>query len=304
MERQPKAYTCDKLKRANPKRWLSTLPNPNDDGAVDDLVEAFVDIGLEEPEARIYVQLARLGPSKVRTIAEAAGTQRTKTYRVLDDLEERGFVMATMENPTRYEAERADRVFERLIAEEKHVIERLDEARGRLVPKLEELRAEEASPPTGGPGFRTLDDRTSIYRTLSEMFEQAEDRVRVISTHPSSLGSDEISGLRRTLLPRLQEGEVRLDIIYGHDAEPPDERVARIDKLPSVRGRRWSTDRTVRFVLQDEAAVLMFVVSDPGGDPRDDEVAIWTDAPALIDSQLALFETVWASAEPLERDES
>lgn len=275
------------------------MPNPNEASAADDLVEAFVEIGLEEPEARVYVQLARMGPSKVRTVAEAAGTQRTKTYRVLDDLEERGFVTATMERPTRYEAEPAERVFERLIAEEERQIERLDAARGRLVPQLEQLRAAEASPPTESPSFRTIEGRASIYQTLAEMFEQAEERVRIVTTHSRSVESDEISGMRQALLPRLQAGEVRLDIIYGADAELSDERAERLDKLPAVRGRRWPTDRIVRFVLQDETAVLMFVVSGSGGDPTADEIAIWTDAPALVESQLALFDTAWASADKL-----
>lgn len=273
------------------------MPNPDGHSAVEDLVEAFVEIGLEEPEARVYVQLARMGPSKVRTVAEAAGTQRTKTYRVLDDLEERGFVKATMERPTRYEAEPAERVFERLIAEEERQMERLASARGRLVPRLEQLRAAEASPPAESPSFRTIEGRTSIYQTLAEMFEQAEERVRIVTTHSTRAGSDEISGMRESLVPRLQAGEVRLDIIYGADAELPDARVERIDKVPGVRGRRWSTDRTVRFVVQDSTAVLMFVVSESDGDPPADEIAIWTDAPALVESQLALFETAWASSD-------
>lgn len=280
------------------------MPNPTDQETIDALVEEFVDIGLEEPEARVYVQLARLGPSKVRTIAEAAETQRTKTYRVLDDLEERGFVKATMESPTRYAAEPAERVFERLIAEEKRRFERLEGARGALVPKLEQLRGAEASPPTSGPSFRTLEGRESIYRTLAEMFKQAEDRVRVISTNPSAVGSDEVSELREALLPRLQAEEILLDIVYGADARIPDERAERIGKVPTVSARRWPTDRTVRFVLQDEKALLMFVVSDPSGElSAEQDVAIWTDAPALVESQLALFETAWAVAEPFDPGE-
>jgi sugar-specific transcriptional regulator TrmB len=49
-------------------------------------------LGLTSSQARVYLALARSGPSKVTAISQATGIHRTHLYEVLKSLEEHGFV--------------------------------------------------------------------------------------------------------------------------------------------------------------------------------------------------------------------
>lgn len=274
---------------------------PSADETVDELTDELTEIGLDEAAARVYVHLSRLGPSKVRAVSEAAEIQRTKTYRVLGRLEKRGFVTATMESPTRYKAVPPEEVFDRLLSEEERRIERLDRSRERLVPQLDELRGTEATEPVKGPSFRTIEGRDAIYRTLNEMVEEASDRLRVVSTHPAALELGNVSGLRELVFDRLRNEELELDVVFGEQASVPEAFVHQLEKTPGARGRTWATDRTVRLVVKDQDELLLMAVSDPSDAfASGEDVAIWTDAPALVESQLALFETVWSTADALD----
>jgi sugar-specific transcriptional regulator TrmB len=59
--------------------------NPNEE-------KVLTNLGLTSSEARVFLALARMGPSKVTSISQSSGIHRTHLYEVLKSLESRGFV--------------------------------------------------------------------------------------------------------------------------------------------------------------------------------------------------------------------
>ncbi len=92
--------------------WLESMK-------VQDIVDRLVDLGLDATEAQVFVHLCRMGPSKASAVATAAKIHRTDAYRTLHRLVQRGFVIASLERPVRFEAADPDRVFETMLAAQK-----------------------------------------------------------------------------------------------------------------------------------------------------------------------------------------
>jgi sugar-specific transcriptional regulator TrmB len=57
-----------------------------------------VSLGLTSMQARVYLSLARNGPSKVTVISRISGIHRTHLYEVLKSLTEKGFVVKQLSN--------------------------------------------------------------------------------------------------------------------------------------------------------------------------------------------------------------
>lgn len=260
-----------------------------------------MDVGLPSEQARAYVHLHHLGPSKVRRIAEVADLERSKTYRTLDALEEQGFVERTMESPTRYAALPIDEALGRLIEEQTRWLDRLAETRDRMERALADLQGSQLDQ-LDSPTFRTLQGRDAIHRKVVEIVQETSESLFFVSTHPAAPQLGHLSGIRGVVRELVEGTSVQVRSILrdepkviSHLSEGP-----LVGDLEGAQTRIWDTERTVRTMIRDAEEVLIFAVSDPSETLRADrDVALWTDAPALVENQLAMFESAWERAQPL-----
>lgn len=95
-------------------------------------LQALVDIGISEIEARFYLALLELGPTSVRDVAKKAGISRTNGYDVLARLESQGLVRESVGGSGQT----------RLIAAEppEHLIDLFDQRRRRAAEILPDLK--------------------------------------------------------------------------------------------------------------------------------------------------------------------
>jgi len=68
----------------------------------EETVQTLVDLGLTVLQARVYLALARLGPSTVTKAAKEAVVARQDVYRVLAGLQEKGLVEKIISKPNKY----------------------------------------------------------------------------------------------------------------------------------------------------------------------------------------------------------
>ncbi|MBD3361056.1 MarR family transcriptional regulator [Candidatus Peregrinibacteria bacterium] len=67
-----------------------------------DFYEKLKEIGFNEREARIYLELLRIGPQAVSVIAKRIGINRTTTYSILKSLEKKGVVASYRNSNIKY----------------------------------------------------------------------------------------------------------------------------------------------------------------------------------------------------------
>ena len=90
-------------------------------------------IGLNKKEADIYLAVLEHGPETITNIAKLSGYKRTTLYNIIEDLVQRGFLLASVRNQHNYyDAENPKKILTNLKSRQKDL--------EQILPDLESLR--------------------------------------------------------------------------------------------------------------------------------------------------------------------
>lgn len=253
----------------------------------DELLERLAAFGVEGNEAQAYYHLSRLGPTKAGDLAKEADLSRTDVYRVMESLEERGFVERTVDQPVRFVPVPVEDALARVI-----------DARRREAHALEEERqALAASWPRPGERAEVEEARLSIHRDRSQirglverLVGDARDEVLVICMK-RSLARFESMELLERIRERAQEGvSVRI--------------LTEVDDTNVGTARRFAEDAELRHVdlpayyqvvLSDARRAALFVAVDPLTSTSEGATtALHLTAQDFLLAQKALFDMLWS----------
>ncbi len=255
---------------------------------VDDLVQAFERCGLATKEASAFVNLVRLGETKVTDLANASGLKRTEAYHVLSSLQSRGLVEATLSRPRTFRAIDPERALELLTEERASEIRSIEKETPDLLKGLEALRGDVIE--TSGHRFRTLHGPKQIQGQLTRSLQAATREVCVVA--PSrALERLATDGFDDELKAAAERG-VAVRVL----TEVSDVDVAgRLASWGEVRHGR--VPRPVRFVLVDDHEILTYLVADALGQPNvGPETALWVGSPDHVLAQRAFFDELWGES--------
>lgn len=256
---------------------------------VDDVVSRLVACGLAEKEARALAHLTHLGKSKVTDLAKAALLKRAETYQLLERLQSRGLVEATLERPRQFTAVAPERATQILVEEREHALKEITTLREDLTQRLRRLGGgvTEAASET----FRVLHDRNQINGQLGRTVRAAAQELCVVASSRS---------LFRLLLDEGLEGEFRgahkrgvkirvlTEVLSGQE-----DVLSRLGEFAEVR--HLMVPRPLRFFIADEREIVQYVTTDPMGAAAK-ETALWLGARDHVQAQRAFFDDLWANA--------
>ena len=111
--------------------------------------QVLMELGLAEPEAEIYIQLAKTsGPQPASIIAQRLRMNRTTVYKTLLKLSKMGLVTKTMKHGTMcFIAEEPDKHIEALLMKRKSRLDYVSDLFMDAIPELKNLRKEELLTP-------------------------------------------------------------------------------------------------------------------------------------------------------------
>lgn len=258
---------------------------------VDDLIKGFQDSGLGEKEARAYVALARLGVSGAAQVAEAAGLKRPDAYRVLEELQARGLVEATIERPKRFSAVSGEKALAVLRGEREAALRALDAGKDALLAGLAKVGkpVEDA----GDLRFRILQDERQLVGQAARAVEGARKEVLYAASSRGLrlLEEDEV----RAALDRARARGVKVRVVV--DVEAANRETAQaLAKVADVR--HAAVPRGLRFLVVDDG-LLAFVTADPLPASGAKETALWFGASDLVNAERTHFGALWKEAVPL-----
>lgn len=266
-------------------------------GQLDDLCARLAAVGLEPKDATLYVHLCVHGPTKASDAAAAAKLNRTEAYRALDNLIRRGFVTASLDRPTLYEATPPEKVFDDAIAAHHARRASIERARESALETLERLRG--ARTPGGIKlGYRMLQGRPTIYSTVEGMVRRARTSQAMVSTFFAAANATDANSPYQTTIQRAGDG-LRMQLLL-RESPGLQEALAPLVAHPNVEARIVATRQPLRFTIVDDREIVTWLVSDPAPSlgARDD-VAMWTNAPDFVAAHRLLFDAVWESSKPV-----
>ncbi len=255
-------------------------------------IEKLQEYDLTEYEAKAYLALVELEEATAREVAEVSRVPRTKIYGVIDDLHEKSLVEVIPERPKRFLPRSFENHLERFEQHYEQRLDQIEEDRSRFEGLVESSR----TPTIQGAGsFRVHKGRKNVLNKMLEMIEEAENSVWLLGSSYAPLRLNYYSPLLHDktadgVIARVQcpiRAQNRMDIE---------------EALQYAKVRHRDTDATGSSILavDGERLLLTHYIPDDTHLFKGEDVAIWTDDPALVKDQMELLSEAWTGARSAE----
>lgn len=257
-------------------------------------LEAF---GLPKEQARVYMELLRLGPSKASDLSPSFDWSRSKIYRVLEDLIGRGVVTKTIKSPTVFHPAPPQDLFELRRREIETKLDRVRSLRRELQGALEALKG--SYDETEHRFFTHLEGAENIWASLRELFARAKRSVHVAIPHDAAAGGQAVVEDAWRILSKRREDAIDVRFLVHVDENPRALRGSSF-RRDGARARYLSADEPFRFVIVDDAELVFWIQSVRTRMTEENNVAAHTNAPAVTAPYRSLFAALWTSSPPLD----
>lgn len=253
-----------------------------------DLVDELTGFGLDERSAKVYYHLSQLGAATASEVSQASDVQRTEVYRVMDDLEDHGFVEKTLERPRKYVAKPVDEALGAKLEERRREVEQLEETQTQLVERWPRAHHEDT---TLRERFSVHQGRTQIQGVLERMVSRAEEEILLVAPHRGLVRLDTMGLLDEIEDEATGDASVR---VLTEITEDDREVIGRLAGTAQVR--HLEMPGYAQFLLVDTSEIALFVSLDPVVSTQGTgETVLWLNPQDFLLAQKALFDTLWAT---------
>jgi sugar-specific transcriptional regulator TrmB len=249
--------------------------------------EQLTRLGLTAYEAKTYLALIRRDSSAAADVARLAAVPRQRIYDVLAGLVERGLASSYPGSPAKYSAVPPEAAIERLLADRREELERLERDGEALVEQL--APAFRAGQGHSDPlqYIEVLRDRNAVNERFGELQAGIQREILVFTKPPyATPPQDNPEGLEVTrthVVRSVYEFSVFDDPAFT-------EGVRRFIKAGEEA--RFVTELPLKLVVIDET-VVMFGMEDPIAGSSEVTIMV-VEHPSLAQILKVAFDAVWA----------
>jgi len=266
-------------------------------------------LDLETVEARIYINLLRLGPVTASALAKELDVDRTKTYRTIDKLLNMSIVSTTISNPKLCIATKPEEVLKIVLQKKQDEINRVEKIGKDVIQRINKI-----VPITDGhyiPTFRTVQGRANIYSHIEKLLEDSSRTIYIVTT------SDDILRMYHTSVPeKIKEcidkgGTVRILTSTDNDKFIP-----LIERLKPTETRLGKLPSKGRIIVEEGKQMIMSDVmnasdlanmektrtfNDSFNIGADSDFALWTNSAEMVNNIFSLCKFLWRTSKPLKK---
>ena len=279
-------------------------PHSHNDDWAELILQLSSILDLETVEARIYLNLLRLGPVTASALAKELDVDRTKTYRTIDKLLNQSIVSTTISNPKLCIATKPEEVIKIVLQKKQDEINRINKIGKEIIEKINKI-----VPITDSlyvPTFRTVQGRANIYTHVEKLLEDSSKTVYIVTT------TEDILRMYHTAIPeKIQEcidkgGNVKVltdadDKKFFSLIERLKASETRIGKLPS-KGR-IIVEKEKQMIMSDAMNGLINTEPATGESSTvaESDFALWTNSAEMVNNIFSLCTFLWKTAKPLKK---
>jgi sugar-specific transcriptional regulator TrmB len=248
--------------------------------------EELVQLGLTAYEAKAYLALIRRDLSTAAEVARVGDLPRQRIYDVLSNLVDKGLASTRPGSPTKFSAAPPEIALERLMAEHRHELSRLERETTRLIGQLGPafLAGQTHSNPL--EYIEVLRDRAAIAKRFDELQASAEREILVFTKPPyATAPKANVEGLKLARRHRSR-GVYELSIF-----DDPGTLDAVRTFLAAGSEARFVPELPLKLVIIDET-IVMFGMQDAVAGGTDLTIVV-VEHPSLAQLLKVAFETVW-----------
>jgi sugar-specific transcriptional regulator TrmB/predicted transcriptional regulator len=256
-------------------------------------------LGLSKREIQVYMFLAKSGVQSTSFVAKRLKMERVQAYRTFKKLQEKGFIEATLERPTRFTIVPFEALVDNFINAKKNEVTNLSDQKQNLLTAWTSISAPESEYPVAK--FSIITGKKKIHSKMLSMIEESKSEVIVLTT-ALGLIQEDIAGIFDAAVGPSQERNVQVQIIT--DISPENlkvvERMDRNileDKLNiKLRHVNMSSKFFPRFLIKDEEEAILYA---PFGNEASvlnlEDEGLWINDKMFISVLKAFFVQMWTN---------
>lgn len=241
--------------------------------------------GLTEYQARVYLALLDLGSATASQIPVLSRVPRTRIYATMQELHAKGLVQIIPEKPVRYKAVPFARYLKLLASDYRQKATQLASNAESL---SREFSVSSLEVPERRGRFEAIYGRRNVREKLVDMYEHAESEIIAIgSTHsPARI----LQGLGQELEAKAALGvSVKLAFFTNPENEP---QVRALSRYSEIRHIDFFTP-VCRHGVDGQQFLMSHPIPDDDSAFRGEDIAIWTDDPAIAAAMEQMAERIW-----------
>lgn len=256
-------------------------------------------LGLSKREIQVYMFLAKSGVQSTSFVAKRLKMERVQAYRTFKKLQEKGFIEATLERPTRFTIVPFSTLVDNYITAKKNEVANLSEQKQSLLAAWQSISAPESEYPVAK--FSIITGKKKIHSKMLNMIEEAKSEIIVLTT-ALGLIQEDIAGIFDAVMTPAKERGLQVQIITDVAMENIKvvERINRNiteDELNiKIRHVNVSSKFFPRFLIKDEEEAILYA---PFGNEASvlnlEDEGLWINDKMFISVLKAFFVQMWQS---------
>ena len=246
--------------------------------------------GLTEYQARVYLTLLDLGAATASQISPLSKVPRTRIYSTMQQLHQKGLVQILPETPLRYEPVAFDAYLQALSED---LRSRAKQIEGGLDAWAREFAINAQREPEPHGRFEAIYGRKNVRERLLRMYDIAAREVIGIGTTKSP--GRILGAFRPSIVEKAAQG-VRLKYAFCFTPENRDD-VHTLLKQAEVRHIDFLMP-VYMHVVDGKEFLMSHPIPDDDSSYRGDDIAIWTNDPAIAGAMSEMAERIWEMGKP------
>ncbi|MGD0643455.1 MAG: CBS domain-containing protein [Candidatus Bathyarchaeia archaeon] len=256
-------------------------------------------LGLSKREIQVYMFLAKSGVQSTSFVAKRLKMERVQAYRTFKKLQEKGFIEATLERPTRFTIVPFESLVDSFITSKKNEVANLGEQKPTLLTAWQSISAPESEYPVAK--FSIITGKKKIHSKMLSMIDESKAAVTVLTT---SLGliQEDIAGIFDSAISSSQQRKIQFQIItdISHEnfkvAERIDESISEEKINIKLRHVNMTSKFFPRFLIKDDEEAILYA---PFGNEASvlnlEDEGLWINDKMFISVLKAFFVQMWHS---------
>ncbi len=250
-------------------------------------------LDLDELEAKVYLNLLRIGPITASALAKEFDIDRARMYRTVDKLVSRNIISTTLSSPKLCIAVDPHDALKIALGKKEDEVNKIKKSGGAIIDKINnEITTNQISTV---PTFRVVQGRQNIYADIAQLIETTTDVIYIVTT------LDDVSRMYHSTIPEKiticekNGGKVRLLVDMNDPKLAPyvkrfNATETRVGKLPS-KGR-MIVQKDKKMIMSDSAATFQNSNSDS-------DYSLCTNSMEMVENIFTLCSFLWDSSKLL-----
>jgi len=251
-------------------------------------------LDLDELEAKVYLNLLRVGPITASALAKELDIDRARMYRTVDKLVNRNIISTTLSSPKLCIAAEPQEALKIALRKKEDEVNRIKKEGEAIIEKINnEITTKQG---TNVPTFRVVQGRGNIYADIAQLIENSSGTTYISTT------LEDISRMYHSAIPEKitvcekRGGKVRLlveldDPTLISFVKRFNATETKICKLPS-KGR-MVVQKDKQMIMSDSTAASQMSANS------ESDFSLCTNSSEMINNIHSLCSLLWDTAQPI-----